>query len=98
MLNTITLVGRLANIEEKEGKTIITLACNRSFKNPDGEYETDFIDFILWGGVADTTKEYCKKGDIIGVKGRIQTRIENEVKYTDLIAERITFLSTKKED
>ena len=38
-------------------------------------YETDFVDCTLFDGVAQNTSEYCKKGDIVGVKGRIQTEI-----------------------
>lgn len=109
MLNQIVLVGRLArDVEVKEleeGKKIanITLAVPRSYKNAEGEYETDFIDCTLWEGVAQNTSEYCKKGDIIGVKGRLQTRnIEKEngekVKVQEVVAEKVTFLSSKKED
>lgn len=47
-----------------------------------GEYETDFINCVLWDSVAKSTSEYCKKGDIVGIKGRLQTRVvekdENE--------------------
>lgn len=108
MLNQIVLVGRLVKeVEVKElesGKKVanITIACPRSFKNADGEYDTDFIDVILWDGIAQNTREYCHKGDILGVKGRIQTRnIEKEddtkEKITEIIAEKITFLSSKNE-
>lgn len=100
MLNQIVLVGRLVSnpqINETEnGKKVcnITLAVPRSFKNIDGEYETDFIPIVLFGNISDSACEYCKKGDLIGVKGRIQTR-EDKI---ELIAEKVTFLSTKKED
>lgn len=107
MLNQIIIVGRLtgnpevAKLEDGKEKSQITLAIPRTFKNADGEYETDFIDCILWGGVATNTSEYCKKGDIIGVKGRIQTsNYENEYgekqKLTQIIAEKVTFLSSNK--
>ena len=64
--------------------------------------ETDFIRCILWNAVASSTCEYCKKGDIVGVKGRIQTSNykdkENNTKYvTDVIAEKVTFLSSHPE-
>ena len=80
MLNQFVIVGRLVNSPklrkgEKGNVTEITLAVPRSYKNKDGEYETDFIDFIVYNGIAENTKEYCKKGDIVGVKGRIQTTI-----------------------
>ena len=79
MLNQLVMVGRIANKPElrktETGKnvTTITLAVPRNYKNMNGEYDTDFVDCILWGGVAENTAEYCKKGDIVGVKGRIQT-------------------------
>ncbi len=106
MLNQVVLVGRLVrdpelNEYEKDKKySHITVAVPRSFKNIDGEYETDFINCVLWDAIAKSTVEYCKKGDVIGVKGRIQSRTvetDGEKKYyTDVIAEKITFLSTKK--
>ena len=107
MLNQIVIVGRLtgnpevAKLEDGKEKSQITLAIPRTYKNADGEYETDFVDCILWGGVATNTSEYCKKGDIIGVKGRIQTsNYENEYgenkKLTQIIAEKVTFLSSNK--
>ena len=65
-----------------------------------GEYETDFITCELWNGVAINTAEYCKQGDILGVKGRIKTdSYENEsgekVYKTSIVAEKVTFLSSK---
>jgi len=107
MLNQTVIVGRLVKDPElKETNagnkvTNITLAVPRSFKNMEGEYETDFIDCVLWKGIAESTTEYCKKGDMVGVKGRIQTRKyeteNNGIKYiTEIIAEKVTFLSSPK--
>lgn len=108
MLNQIVIVGRLVKNpelrESESGKkfTNITVAVPRSYKNINGEYEADFIDCRLWTGVAENTAEYCKKGDLIGVKGRIETREyekNEEKKYvTEVIAEKVTFLSNKKEE
>lgn len=108
MLNQVVLVGRLVKdpelIETETNKkmTRITIAIPRSFKNMDGEYETDFINCILWDSVAKNTVEYCKKGDIVGIKGRVQSSVvekDDEKKYYfDVIAERVTFLSNKKQD
>ena len=103
MLNQIIVVGRLARdfeitkLESGEYAKIV-LAVPRSFKNVDGVYETDFIEFALSGNIATNTKEYCKKGDILGIKGRIQTvKVEDEYKI-ELIAEKVTFLSSRKVD
>ncbi len=108
MLNQIVLVGRLVKKPElrelENGKKLsfITLAVPRSFKNLAGEYETDFIDCTLWDSVATSTVEYCGKGDIVGVKGRIQSRVvekpEGNRTQLDVIAEKVTFLSSKSKD
>ena len=107
MLNQIILVGRLVRTPElfltENGKkgTIITLAVGRNFKNQDGEYDTDFLDCTLWTAIAENTAEYCKTGDVIGVRGRLQSRIiENDdgtkYKKMEIIADKVTFLSSSK--
>ena len=102
MLNQIVLVGRLVQdpeikeLENGNKVSYITLAIPRSYKNSDGIYETDFIPCIIWNGIAKNTAEFCKKSDIIGVKGRLETRKENDKYITEVIGERVTFLSSKK--
>ncbi len=109
MLNQVVLVGRLTkDLETKEledGKKVLnmTLAIPRSYKNADGVYETDFVDCTLWNQIAETTSEYCKKGDILGVKGRLQTdNYEKEdgskVYKLNVIAEKVTFLSSRSNE
>jgi len=107
MLNQTVIVGRIVNIEsEKEtNKGMVTLAVPRSYKNTEGEYDTDFIPCVLYNGIAQNVLEYCKVGDLVGIKGRIQTReIEQEddvIKFVEVVAEKVTFLSTssrKEED
>ena len=65
-------------------------------------YETDFLDCTLWTGVAESTAEYCKTGDLVGVRGRIQTRnyeYNNEKRQAvELVAEKVTFLTGKHPD
>lgn len=100
MLNQVVVVGRLLDIPEvkeleNEKKVVnITLVVPRSYKNENGEYENDFIDCILWNSVAESVSEYCNKGDIVGVRGRIETNLNDKVKYTNVIAENVTFLSS----
>lgn len=108
MLNQTVLIGRIVKDPELKQTdngnkvTNITLAVPRSFKNSEGEYETDFISCVLWKGIAESTTEYCKKGDLVGVKGRIQTRsfeANESIKHiTEVVAEKVTFLSSKKAD
>ena len=108
MLNQVVMVGRLAQdlevkeLENGEKEAIITLAIPRSFKNEEGVYETDFVSCILLGQVATNTSEYCKKGDMIGIKGRLESRVYedsdgNKKKRMEVIADRVTFLSSAKQ-
>lgn len=102
MTNNLYLIGRLIEnpVSEKE-KVKITLSVVRNFKNADGEYETDYIPCSIHGYMANSVLEYCEKGDLVGIRGRVQ-RVGND--YTangfpilEIIAERVTFLSNKKE-
>ena len=106
MLNQIVLVGRITReleVEEKENIRkggVLTLAIPRSFKNAEGVYDTDFINIRVFDSIAENIKEYCRKGDIVGVKGRIQSNVfENAIGekefITEIIAEKVTFLSSK---
>lgn len=103
------MVGRLVKtpevIEKENNKKVsyITVAVPRSFKDVNGEYQTDFINVVLFDQVAKNTSEYCKKGSIVGIKGRLQSNVvESEDKdtkyYMDVVAEKVTFLSSKSED
>jgi len=99
MLNQVVLVGRLVDnlkVEDMDGKKYcnLILAVPRSYKNENGEYETDFIDCILWHSVAENTAEYCKKGDLVGIKGRLEKRENNLF----VIGEKVSFLSSKRVD
>lgn len=106
MQNIVFLIGRLVSNPElkksdkEKDYSTITLAVQRSFKNSNGIYETDFIRCKLWNGIATSVHEYCKKGDLVGVKGRIQIRTyeeNDETKYiTEIIADKVSFLSSKK--
>jgi len=75
---------------------MLTLAVPRSYKNENGEYETDFIPVRLFGGVAENTCEYVKKSDLIGIKGRLQSTQMASGYVIELIAEKVTFLSSNK--
>ncbi len=105
MHNMVYLIGRLTEdpqikvYEDEKEKLTINLAVSRSFKNEDGIYETDYIRCILWNALATHTCEYCKKGDLVGIKGRIQTRSyedeDKNIKYiTEIIVDRISFLAS----
>lgn len=94
MLNQIILVGRVVSITTPTNKTLLKIAIPRSFKNADGEYESDLIDITLYNTIAQTSADYLKQGDLIGIKGRLQNTPDNN--HT-IIADKITFLSTQQE-
>ena len=108
MLNQVVVVGRLVRDPElketENGKKVthVTLAVPRSYKNVNGEYDTDFVDCTLWTGIAESTSEYCKKGDLVGIKGRLETSSyekDEQKKYvTSVVAEKVTFLTSKRAD
>ena len=105
MLNRVTLVGRLTRDAELRrtgsGKAVasFTLAVNRNFKTGDGQ-EADFINIVAWGKVAENTANYCSKGSLVSVDGRLQTRnYENnqgqKVFVTEVVADSVQFLDTR---
>lgn len=109
MLNQTVIVGRLVRdpelYETENGNKVtnITLAVPRSYKNSEGEYDTDFISCVLWKGIAENAVEYCHKGDLLGVKGRIQSRsieIDEDTKkqIVEVVAEKVTYLSSKPKE
>lgn len=106
MINQVTLVGRLTRDPElkstAEGTPVthITLAVTRHYRNQHGEIEADFVQCTLWRKAAENTSQYCRKGSVVGITGRLQTRnYDNKegkrVYVTEVIAESIRFLSAK---
>lgn len=90
MLNQTVIVGRIYSI----GKGTVIIAVPRSYKNEQGEYETDYIDVTLLGSIEKNVAEYCRNGDLVGVKGRLQGGLNT----MSLVAEKVTFLSNTKSD
>lgn len=106
MINNVVLVGRMTRDAElrytKSNKAVasFTLAVNRRFKSENGEREADFINCLIWGQQAENLTNWCKKGALIGITGRIQTRnYENQqgqrVYVTEVIAESFQVLESK---
>lgn len=99
MLNQIVLVGRitdkpsiLKNDEICYYKLILSVP--RNYKNKEGEYEIDYIPCLLGKGIGENVSDYCSKRDILGVKAHIES-VSNEIK---IIAEKVTFLSSKNKE
>lgn len=100
MHNYVILIGRLTD-NMKSTEKEITIAVNRDYKNKDGIYETDFIDIQLSVTMAANVGEYCRKGDLVGIQGRLETIIEEDKdgtkrKRTIVVADKMTFLSSRQ--
>ena len=102
MINQTVLTGRITrDLELKYTGTDtavlnFSIAVERPFKNAQGERETDFIDIVAWRATAENISKYFKKGDGIGIIGRIQTRnYENnegrKVYVTEVVADNFDF-------
>ena len=108
MINNVTLVGRLTKDVELKytpsnvANVSFTLAVNRTFKNANGEREADFINCVIWRQSAENFANWAKKGALIGITGRIQTRnYENQqgqrVYITEVIAENFQMLESRNQ-
>ena len=108
MLNSTCLVGRLTKDAElkytpsNQAVATFTLAVNRNFKSQNGEREADFINCVIWRQQAENLANWAKKGALIGIVGRIQTRnYENQqgqrVYVTEVVADSFQLLESQKE-
>ena len=106
MINNVTLVGRLTKDPDlrytASGTAVatFTLAVNRNFTNQNGNREADFINCVIWRKPAETMATLAKKGSLIGVVGRIQTRTyDNQqgqrVYVTEVVADNFQLLESK---
>jgi single-strand DNA-binding protein len=106
MINNVVLVGRVTRDPElrytpqNQAVATFSLAVNRQFKNANGEREADFINCVIWRQPAENLANWAKKGALIGITGRIQTRnYENaqgqRVYVTEVVAENFQMLESR---
>ncbi|UOO45610.1 single-stranded DNA-binding protein [Enterococcus casseliflavus] len=106
MINNVVLVGRLTKDPDLRytsngtGVATFTLAVNRNFTNQSGEREADFINCVIWRKPAETLANYARKGTLLGVTGRIQTRsYDNQqgqrVYVTEVVADNFQLLESR---
>ncbi|WP_042350956.1 single-stranded DNA-binding protein [Bacillus massiliigorillae] len=104
-MNRVILVGRLTRDPDlrytANGHAItnVTLALNRRYRNNTGDFITDFISCIIWNRAAENIAQYCLKGALIGITGRLQTRnYENKegkrVYVTEVVADSVKFMGS----
>ena len=107
-MNIVSLVGRLTKDLElrytPSGVATVrfTIAVNRTFTGQNGEKEVDFINCVAWRKQAENLANFQKKGNLIGIIGRIQTgsyegQDGKRVYTTDVIADSIQFLDKKEQ-
>ena len=106
MINNVVLVGRMTRDPELRytpsnvAVATFSLAVNRNFKNQSGDREADFISCIMWRQQAENFANWCKKGNLVGITGRIQTRsYDNQqgqrVYVTEVVAENFQMLESR---
>lgn len=107
-MNIVIMIGRITKdievryTEKSLAVSNFTIAVRKDYKNVNGEYESDFINCVSFGNIAEYLQKYSNKGDLVGIKGRLQTRKyedkEGNKKYiTEVLVEKVTSLSSKKE-
>ena len=109
-MNKVILMGRLTKDPETRYTqstniqvTSFTLAVNRRFVKEGEERQADFINIVAWNKTAEFCSKYFKKGQQVGVIGRLQVRNwedeQGQKHYvTEVIAEEVYFADTKKEE
>ena len=106
MINNVVLVGRMTRDADlrytpsNQAVATFTLAVNRNFKNQDGEREADFVNCVIWRQQAENLANWAKKGALVGITGRIQTRnYENQqgqrVYVTEVVADSFQVLENR---
>lgn len=108
MMNVVVLVGRLAKDPEMKytpsGMPITTfrLAVDRGRKNEAGEDQTDWLNIVAFQKTAELVAQYCDKGSIVGIEGRIQTRDYDDASgkkqtWVEIVANNVRFLESRAE-
>lgn len=108
-MNKVIEIGRTTNaVELKQTASGVSvaefsIAVKRSFKNANGEYESDFFNCVAFSKSAETISRYVKKGDMISIEGRLQTRSYTnkegrKINVTEIIVENFEFLQSKRPD
>mgnify|MGYP004681545351 CR=1 FL=1 len=109
MLNVVAIVGRLVADPElrttQTGHSVCSLriACDRSYVQQGQQRQADFIDVIAWRQSAEFVSKNFKKGSLIAVEGRLQTRQYqdkqgNNRTAVEVVANNISFAGTKRQD
>ena len=105
MINRVVMVGRMTSDPElrRTGNgaavTSFTLALNRNYNSADGQ-QADYISCVVWNKVAENVAQYCSKGSLVGVEGRLRSRTYDNaqgqrVYVTEVVCDSVQFLETR---
>ena len=105
MINRVVMVGRMTRDPElrRTGNgaavTSFTLALNRNYNSADGQ-QADYISCVVWNKVAENVAQYCAKGSLVGVEGRLRSRSYDNaqgqrVYVTEVVCDSVQFLEPR---
>lgn len=106
MLNVIAVMGRLARDPELRqtttGKSVasFTIACDRGRKDANGQKQTDWLNVVSWDKTAEFVCRYFRKGSLVVVDGRLQSRSYqdkdgNNRTAVEIVAQNVNFSGEK---
>ena len=104
-MNTVNLIGHmtrdpeLRRTQKGDAVTSFTLALNRNYNSADGQ-QADYINCVVWNKRAEVTEQYCSKGSLVGVEGRLRSRSYDnaqgqKVYVVEVVCDSVQFLETK---
>lgn len=90
-MNNLALIERCHDIEMMDDEhSILVVKHLRVYKNKDGKYDIDYIPIYLSNSLSENAMKYLKQGDLVVIKGRIET----DVDIIKIIAKKITFMQS----
>jgi len=110
-INKVILVGNLGKdpeVRHLEGGAVVAkfpLATSETYKTKDGQRvdQTEWHNIVMWRGLAESAEKYLRKGSLVYIEGKIRTRSwddkEGNKRFaTEIVADTMTMLSTRKPD
>ena len=108
-MNKVLLIGRITKDPEirysQNGtpQVLFTLAVDRGIRDNNGNRQADFISCVAWRGQADFISRYIRKGYLMSIEGRIQTRNyqgqDGQMRYvTEVVLDQVENLQPRQDD
>ena len=108
-MNKVIEIGRsVSDVELKQtlsGTSAVgfSIAVKRTYKNASGKYDSDFFNCVAFNKTAEIISRNVKKGDLIGIEGKLRTRNYTngegkQVYVTEIVVEKVDFLQSKNQE